>query len=110
MEVKFTEQFFRDCKQLRKKYHNLDEDLQGFIKEFENGNVKGDKIIGIKSTYKVRYKNSSSKSGKSGGFRIIYYVQQLDLAYLLTIYAKNEKEDVSRNEILQILKREDLEN
>jgi hypothetical protein len=53
-------------------------------------------------------KNSSTNSGKSGGFRVIYYSISKDGAYLLAIYSKNQKEDISKKEILNILKEENL--
>ena len=47
--------------------------------------------------------------GKSGGFRIIYYLRNSDnTIYLLTIYAKTYKEDIAPLEIKILLKKNDL--
>ena len=44
--------------------------------------------------------------GKSGGFRIIYYLRSSDnTIYLLTIYAKAYKEDIDPVEIKALLKK-----
>lgn len=71
----------------------------------ELNKLSADKIEGLAgySVYKARMKNSSSLSGKSGGFRIIYYLEYQQKIYCLTIYSKSEKQDVSRKEILEIL-------
>ena len=54
------------------------------------------------AVYKVRLPNRAAQRGKSGGFRVIYYVQIEDLVTLLTIYSKTEEIDVSLREIQQL--------
>jgi hypothetical protein len=41
--------------------------------------------------------------GKSGGFRVIYYLRTETHTFLLTIYIKTEREDISAEEILQLI-------
>ena len=72
-------------------------DIKTVTDELEQGNLVGDKLDGIPlkegtAAYKVRVANSSTKSGKSNGFRIIYYVVIEEKIYLLSIYSK--KDDV----------------
>ena len=44
------------------------------------------------------------KKGKSGGFRIIYYLLVKDRkVYLLTIFSKSEKEDIDMVRLEKIL-------
>ena len=43
-----------------------------------------------------------ARRGKSGGFRVIYYVQLSDLVTLLTIYSKTDDTDISIAEIRQL--------
>jgi len=46
------------------------------------------------------------KKGKSGAFRIIYFFKENDRrVYLLTIYFKGDKEDISPDEIEKLLKK-----
>lgn len=75
-----------------------------------NPNV-GDAISGCNGARKVRIKLESNNKGKSGGARIIYvnvYIQEK--AYLIDIYGKSDKEDLTTKEkklistIIDILK------
>jgi mRNA-degrading endonuclease RelE of RelBE toxin-antitoxin system len=112
MQTKYSKHFLKEAKNLRKKYQKLDQDLLNFIdvietkEPFNANNIKG---FGELKIYKARIKNTSSKSGKSGGFRIIYYLNLAQkICYLLTIYSKSEKSDISQHEILKILQEEEL--
>ncbi len=59
------------------------------------------------TVYKARLPNRSAQRGKSGGFRVIYYVQIEDLVTLLTIYSKTEETDISVREIQQLAQEAD---
>lgn len=48
-------------------------------------------------------KNSDVQKGKSGGYRLIYYVKTSTKIILITIYSKSEHEDIAAAEIQQIL-------
>jgi len=64
-------------------------------------------IEGTGGVRKLRW--SRSASGKRGGVRIIYYYHsELMPLYLLTLFAKNEKENISKQEknILTLLVKE----
>lgn len=58
----------------------------------------GDIIQGTGGLRKVRLKSASK--GTSGGFRVCYYFQHKEIGeiFLITIYPKNEKEDLSPDE------------
>jgi mRNA-degrading endonuclease RelE of RelBE toxin-antitoxin system len=57
------------------------------------------------SVYKIGLKSSDITKGKSGAFRVIYYVLFSDgRIYLLTIYSKSEKENICWEEIDDIIK------
>jgi hypothetical protein len=48
---------------------------------------------------KVRFARPSRREGKSGGTRVIYYfIQRKDRIYLIEVYAKGVKDDLSRAE------------
>lgn len=52
---------------------------------------------------KIRWK--AFGSGKSGGVRVIYYwIVQKDVILLLDIFSKNEKENLSRAELSELVK------
>jgi len=47
------------------------------------------------------------KRGKSGGFRVIYYLSN-HIVYLLTVYAKAKKEEIKVKEIKAALRELDI--
>ena len=53
---------------------------------------------------KVRFKNSDSQKGKSGGYRLIYWTISNKLIVLLDIYSKSDQEDIEVDEIRRIIK------
>jgi len=53
--------------------------------------------------FKVRARNSDSGKGKSGGYRIIYWIPDDGPVLLVTIYSKSEQGDVRPEEIRRIL-------
>lgn len=53
--------------------------------------------------YKVRLANRDASRGKSGGYRVIYYLPTDDLTLLLTIYSKTDQSDIVADEIRRIL-------
>lgn len=57
----------------------------------------GDIIPGLRGIRKVRWQ--ANQKGKSGGARIIYFFHNLDIpVFLLDIYAKSEKGDITSQE------------
>lgn len=98
-----TSAFERDVKVLLKKYKSLKEDLSGLFKSLENDPTNG-KSLG-KDCYKIRLAIASKGKGKSGGARVITCVKiTSENIYLLTIYDKSEKEDISEKELNELLK------
>lgn len=56
----------------------------------------GDVVKGTSGARKGRAGNSQRKSGKRGGFRFIYiYLERVDRIYLLYIFSKKEKSDLT---------------
>ena len=55
------------------------------------------------AVYKTRLPNRAGRGGKSGGFRVIYYLQLADSVTLLTINSKTEQTDISVREIQQLV-------
>lgn len=104
IQVEFADKFKRNLRALAKKYRNIRKDIQPIITQLEAGELPGDRIAGIDYTIlKLRVKNSDIKKGKSGGYRVIYYVKTTTNIILITIYSKSEREDISAKEIKQVL-------
>lgn len=105
VEIRLTPEFQRKLKALAKKYRQIRADLQPILEQLQAGVFSGDQIPGIGSTVmKVRLKNSASQKGKSGGYRLIYWMQSNNLIVLLDIYSKSDQEDIEVGEIRQIIR------
>ncbi len=111
IDIKFTEQFKRNIRQLAKKYRHIKSDIQPIIQQLQLG-----KFIGVRIPktgeiiYKVRLKNSDIQKGKSGGYRLIYHVRGSTIIIMMTIYTKSEQEDISPKRIQEILREFDDNN
>ena len=102
--VEFTPLFVRFLKHLAKKYRNIQADLQPLIDRLERGETPGVRVKGVKPpTYKVRVKSGDISKGKSGGYRVIYYLRTADFIGLLAIYAKSERTDIRPQEIRRMI-------
>jgi mRNA-degrading endonuclease RelE of RelBE toxin-antitoxin system len=96
--------FQKDVKRLKRKYPAITDEVRKLVIQLENDERPGDKIPNVGyDVYKVRLKNPSAQRGKSGGFRVIYYVQIENLLTLLTVYTKTEQTDISPDNIREIL-------
>lgn len=104
VRVEFTPELKRDIRRLARKYRHLRSDLDPLIRQLESGETPGDRIQGVHlPVFKVRLKNSDAARGKSGGYRVIYYVQMRDVIILVTLYSKSEQGDVSAETIRSIV-------
>lgn len=95
--------FKRELKKLAKKFPSLKDDFARLIKSLEEDPEQG-KALG-NNCYKIRMAITSKRKGKSGGSRVITYVQVLQTTvYLLSIYDKSDKENISDKERKELLK------
>lgn len=95
--------FRKQIKKLSKKYASLKLDFADFLEDLESNPEQGT-YLG-KNCYKVRLAIKSKGKGKSGGVRIITNILITDsIIYLLTIYDKSEKENLTDNELTELLK------
>ena len=63
----------------------------------------GSILVGGGGIRKVRF--SVGGRGKSGGVRIVYYFHNMDVpVFLLTVFAKNERATLSKDELSQLAK------
>ena len=104
VQVEASPTFNRNLRSLAKKYRNIRNDIQSVIEQLERGDFLGDKISGSGyEVFKLRVRNSDNQKGKSGGYRLIYYVKTAKGIILLTIYTKSEQADIAADEIKSII-------
>ncbi len=95
--------FERQAKKLFKKYVSLKKDLLTLVQQLKEDPEQGTALGN--NCYKVRLAIDSKGKGKSGGARIItYIVVSKKNVYLLSIYDKSEKENLSDKELKELLK------
>lgn len=95
IQIDLTPRFQKDLRALAKRFRQVRLDLQPLIDQLQAGELPGDRVAGVTYTvYKVRLKNSDVQKGKSGGYRVIYYVKMANKIILATIYSKSDLEDV----------------
>jgi mRNA-degrading endonuclease RelE of RelBE toxin-antitoxin system len=101
--VSTTPSFKKDLKRLAKKYNSLKFEFLTLIEILEKNPLYGT-FIG-NSCYKIRLSIASKGKGKSGGARIITYVQVTNKSVLLiSIFDKSEQETLSPKQLADILK------
>ncbi|MFN5967859.1 MAG: type II toxin-antitoxin system RelE/ParE family toxin, partial [Pseudanabaena sp.] len=62
VDIKFSEEFKNDLRNLAKKYRSIRKDLQPILDDLQAGNFKGDQIAhGGYTVFKLRLKNSVNK-------------------------------------------------
>ncbi len=94
-------------KRLRKKYRRIGTDLSRLVSP-RTTRLSGQRFR-LSSVWKIRLASVDMQVGKRGGYRVIYALNaQAQACYLLFMYAKPDKSDVSPGEIADLLL--DLEN
>ena len=106
--VEYLKVFNKQLEQLERKYPRTTREVRALVHHIMQGNRPGQRIprIGY-PVYKVRLPNRAARRGKSGGFRIIYYVQFSDRVTLLTIYSKTDESDISLRELQELAREAD---
>jgi hypothetical protein len=98
-----TTGFKKHAKRIGKKHHSLKSDIEVLIGSLEQNPFQGEPLS--KDCYKVRMAITSKGKGKSGGSRVITCIKLIDKdVYLLTIFDKSEKENISDKELDELLK------
>lgn len=100
--IEYSDSFLKEAKKLSKKFKHLKRDLKEAVNEIETKKDLG-VYLGY-NLFKKRVKNSSIPTGKSGGFRIIIYKQIEEKMILISIYSKTTKENLSDEELSQLIK------
>jgi mRNA-degrading endonuclease RelE of RelBE toxin-antitoxin system len=104
IKLVFADRFKRDIRRLSKRYRSIRIDLQTLINQLEAGELPGDQISDVDYiVFKVRVKNSNIQKGKSGGYRVIYYLQTSDQVILITMYSKSDQSNIESSEVREII-------
>ncbi len=104
VEVRYTSEFKRNVRRLSKRYRHIRSDIQPVIELLEQGDTLGDQMTGTGFVvFKVRAKNSDARKGKSGGYRVIYYLKTAERIILITVYSKLEQGDISSGSVKEII-------
>ena len=112
--VRITKSFAAAAKPLLKKYHSVSKDLLALENELILNPRLGTPLG--HDAYKIRLKISNTGKGKSGGGRVITFVETNLIGItkkisneeltvnLLTIYDKSEVDNISNKELKQLIK------
>jgi mRNA-degrading endonuclease RelE of RelBE toxin-antitoxin system len=101
--VDTTPNFEREAKRLVKKYKSLKNEISTLIESLEETPEQGTHLGN--DIYKIRLAVKSKGKGKRGGARVMTKVKIVDeMVYLFSIYSKGEKDDISDDEIQELIK------
>lgn len=102
--IEATTTFRRKLRTLAKKYRRIRQDIEPIVEQLQRGEMPGDRIPGVGyNAFKLRVPNSNTQKGKSGGYRLIYYVKTTTAIVLLDIYSKSEQTNISVDDIRRII-------
>lgn len=97
-EVKTTPKFEKELKRLVKKYVSLKTEYRELVDSLKQNPLQGTPLG--KDCFKIRIAIASKGKGKSGGARVITFVQvHQTTVYLLTIFDKSETENIGDKEL-----------
>lgn len=105
-----TEVFHDSLLKIARKYPSVVSIVDDLFGKFERGELGGNVVPRLKikggRVFKTRLGNPDANKGKSGGFRVIWYLitSENDI-YPLTIYSKSDQEDISLKEINMLIKK-----
>ena len=95
-------EFDKQLKRLSKKFPSLKNEIAELAKTLQTNPHYGTSIG--QHCFKIRISIASKQKGESGGVRVITYVLVVEnVVYLLSIYDKSEREDISNTELKQLL-------
>lgn len=102
-EVLSIPPFDKQLKRLAKKYPSLKNEFAQLIESLTEEPEKG--IALGNNCYKIRIAIASKGKGKSGGARVITnFIIAEEIVYLLSIYDKSEKDNLTNKELNELLK------
>ncbi len=94
--------FDKQLKRLSKKYPSLKKEFLELIESLEQNPLQGTSLGN--NCFKIRIAIASKGKGKSGGARIItHIVIENEIVYLISIYDKSEKANITDKELKELL-------
>lgn len=104
-KVVLTTRFKRNVERLVRRFPHVKEDVRIAIQTLAQTPRLGVVIPGGEGIRKLRLRNTDLSRGKSGGYRLLYYVEDQpgQTLYLLLLYAKSDQDDITRQELQQLL-------
>lgn len=94
--------FEKQAKRLIKKYASLKNELLELVQSLKENPLQGTPIG--QSCYKIRVPIASKGKGKRGGARVVTnFVVTDETVYLLSIYDKADKENLTNKELEELL-------
>jgi mRNA-degrading endonuclease RelE of RelBE toxin-antitoxin system len=104
IEIRLTPDFRKQLRKLEKRYRKIKSDLEPILIQIQMGEIVGDRLQGLDAdVFKVRIRNSDTNRGKSGGYRVIYWLKLPECVVLLDIYSKSDRDDIEVNMIQDII-------
>ncbi len=95
--------FDKQLKRLAKKYPSLKNEFAELLESLEQDPEQGTNLGN--NCYKIRLAIASKGKGKSGGARVITnFVIAEETVFLISIYDKSEKENLTDKELNELLK------
>jgi mRNA-degrading endonuclease RelE of RelBE toxin-antitoxin system len=102
--IELTAQFKKEAKKLTKKYPSLKTELRALGDELASNPTKGTPMG--RDVYKLRLSIASKGKGKSGGARVITFVKVvMETVYLVSIYDKSQLDNLTKDQIIIMLKK-----
>ncbi len=102
-EVLTADLFNKEFKALCKRHRSLSKDVASLVEQLKENPIQGEPLG--KDCYKIRIAITSKGKGKSGGGRLITRVRVVqNTIYLLSIYDKSDKENISDKDLDAVLK------
>ena len=99
----FIPPFDKQLKRLAKKYPSLKKEFAELLERLEQQPEQGTKLGN--NCYKIRISIASKGKGKSGGARVITnFVINENTVFLIAIYDKSEKDNLTNLELYELLK------
>lgn len=103
-DIVYTDNFEREIKRLKKKFPSIKKLVAELASELESFEIIGDRIPNVEyEVYKARLPNPDAQKGKSGGFRVVYYLKTQEKIILITIYSKSDQADIPIEIIIQLI-------
>lgn len=102
--IELTDHFKKEARKLTKKYRSLKVELEALGKELTENPTTGTPLG--HDVYKIRLAIASKGKGKSGGARVITFVKVVnEKVYLVSIFDKGELDNLTKDQILELLKK-----